>query len=85
MPSSTLQFPLEAFLFDGVTFITSVESRAYIQRVESADGADFEMCALYFFPHLFTLTPRVAQYRLRIVHLDLTWILSKDFDACPDK
>ena len=27
----------------------------------------------------------VAQYRLRIVHLDLTWILSKDFDACPDK
>jgi hypothetical protein len=55
-PSSTLDAPLEAFMFDGVTFITDVKKRAYVERVTSPDGADFEMCAFFitfFPPHLF--------------------------------
>jgi hypothetical protein len=48
MPSTTLQFPLEAFMFDGVTFISTIKGRAYIQRLASPNGAEFEMCALCF-------------------------------------
>jgi hypothetical protein len=70
MPSSTLPFPLEAFFFDGVTFVTTVDSRAYIKRLDSADEADFEMCAFFFFAHLFSLTPRTQRldYVLVCIH-----------------
>ena len=56
MPSTTLSYPLEAFKFDGVTLITTVKNRAYLERVTRPDVADLEMCAFFspfFPPHLF--------------------------------
>jgi hypothetical protein len=54
MPSSTLDAPLEALKYNGVTLITTVENRAYLERVTSPDDfkkADSEMCA-FFSPFL---------------------------------
>jgi hypothetical protein len=70
MPSTTLDAPLEAFKFDGVTLITTVKNRAHLLRVTSPDGADLEMCAFF---HLFSpssvLTPRPQRLDLVLLLL----------------
>ena len=40
--------PLEAFVFDGITFISSIAGRAFVERVATQAAADWEMYAFFF-------------------------------------